>query len=147
MSDDYNVARAAARSATDYILRWVEIANEVHGADIIYSLVFTTLWAGNVSHLRGKEAYAEVEDLPPDEERRPITIRQVADSLGLPYETVRRRVVEMLDRGMARKVGREGFIVPVEALGRPELIHSLKRSHTSLLRFLKELKQLGVEAT
>lgn len=145
MSDDYQDARAAVRSATDYILRWVEIANETHGVDIIYSLVFTTMWAGNVSHLRGK-TYAEVNDIPPDEERRPITIRQVADSLGLPYETVRRRVVEMLERGMARKVGREGFIVPVEALGRPEVVNSLKRSHTSLLRFLKELKSLGIEA-
>jgi hypothetical protein len=145
MSDDYHDARAAVRSATDYILRWVEIANETHGVDIIYSLVFTTMWAGNVSHLRGK-TYAEIDDIPPDDERRPITIRQVADSLGLPYETVRRRVVEMLERGMARKVGREGFIVPVEALGRPEVVNSLKRSHTSLLRFLKELKSLGIEA-
>ena len=145
MSDDYQDARAAARSATDYILRWVEIANETHGVDIIYSLVFTTLWAGNVSHLRGK-TYAEVDDIPPNEERRPITIRQVADSLGLPYETVRRRMVEMLERGMARKVGREGFIVPAEALARPEVVNSLKRSHTSLLRFLKELKGLGIDA-
>jgi len=145
MSDDYHDARAAVRSATDYILRWVEIANETHGVDLIYSLVFTTLWAGNVSHLRGK-TYADVDDIPPDEERRPITIRQVADSLGLPYETVRRRVVEMLERGMARKVGREGFIVPAEAMERPEVVNSLKRSHTSLLRFLRELKSLGIEA-
>jgi len=146
MSDEYHDARAAVRCATDYILRWVEIANEAHGVDIIYSLVYTTLWAGNVSHLRGK-VYAEIDDIPPDEERRPITIRQVADSLGLPYETVRRRVVEMLKRGVAKKVGREGFIVPGEALARPEMVTSLRRSHTSLTRFLKELKTLGVEAT
>ncbi len=145
MSDEYHDARAAVRCATDYILRWVEIANEAHGIDIIYSLVYTTLWAGNVSHLRGK-VYAEIDDIPPDEERRPITIRQVADSLGLPYETVRRRVVEMLKRGVAKKVGREGFIVPGEALARPEMVASLRRSHASLTRFLKELKTLGVEA-
>lgn len=146
MSDDYHDARAASRCATDYILRWVEIANEAHGVDIVYSLVFTTMWAGNVSHLRGR-VYAEIDDIPPDEERRPITIRQVADSLGLPYETVRRRVVEMLERGMAKKIGREGFIVPGSALARPEMVNSLKRSHHSLTRFLKELKTLGIEAT
>ncbi len=146
MSDEYHDARAAVRCATDYILRWVEIANEVHGVDIVYSLVYTTLWAGNVSHLRGR-VYAEIDDIPPDEERRPITIRQVADSLGLPYETVRRRVVEMLKRGVAKKVGREGFIVPGEAHARPEMLHGLKRSHASLTRFLKELKALGIEAT
>ncbi len=146
MSDEYHDARAAVRCATDYILRWVEIANETHGVDIVYSLVYTTLWAGNVSHLRGR-VYAEIDDIPPDAERRPITVRQVADSLGLPYETVRRRVVEMLKRGVAKKVGREGFIVSGEALARPEMVAGLKRSHASLMRFLRELKALGIEAT
>jgi hypothetical protein len=146
MSDDYHDARAAVRSATDYILRWVEIANEAHGVDIVYSLVFTTLWAGNVSHLRGR-VYSEINDIPPDDERRPITIRQVADSLGLPYETVRRRVVEMIGRGVVKKVGREGFIVPGEVHARPQNLNALKRSHASLLRFLKELKGLGIEAS
>jgi hypothetical protein len=145
MSEEYVNARAATRVATDYILRWVEIANEVHGSDLLYALVFTTLWAGNISHIRGN-AYTEVDDIPPDHERRPLTVRQVADSLGLPYETVRRRFVEMLEKGMAQRVGREGFIVPASALARPEVVHGLRRSHVSLTRFLKELKTIGVEA-
>ena len=146
MSEEYVNARAATRYATDYILRWVEIATEVHGSDLLYALVFTTLWAGNISHIRGN-LYTEVDDIPPDHERRPLTVRQVADSLGLPYETVRRRFVEMLEKGMAQRVGREGFIVPQAALARPEVVQGLKRSHISLTRFLKELKSIGVEAT
>lgn len=145
MSDEYVNARAATRFATDYILRWVEIANEVHGSDFLYALVFTTLWAGNCSHIRG-DVYTDIDDIPPDHERRPLTVRQVADSLGLPYETVRRRFVEMLEKGMAQRVGREGFIVPQSALARPEVMQGLKRSHMSLTRFLKELKSIGFEA-
>lgn len=145
MSDEYANARAASRYATDYILRWVEIANEVHGSDLLYALVFTTLWAGNCSHLRGG-LYGDVDEVPPDHERRPLTVRQVADSLDLPYETVRRRFVEMLDKGMALRIGREGFIVPQSALAKPEVLNGLKRSHQSLARFLKELKAIGVEA-
>lgn len=145
MSDEYANARAASRYATDYILRWVEIANEVHGSDLLYALVFTTLWAGNCSHLRGG-LYGDVDEVPPDHERRPLTVRQVADSLDLPYETVRRRFVEMLEKGMALRIGREGFIVPQSALAKPEVLNGLKRSHQSLARFLKELKAIGVEA-
>lgn len=145
MSEEYANARAASRYATDYILRWVEIANEVHGSDLLYALVFTTLWAGNCSHIRGGH-YAEVDDVPPDHERRPLTVRQVADSLGLPYETVRRRFVEMLEKGMAQRVGREGFIVPHSALAKPEVLQGLRRSHQSLTRFLKDLKAIGIEA-
>jgi DNA-binding transcriptional regulator YhcF (GntR family) len=96
--------------------------------------------------LRGS-VYSELEDVPPDHERRPLTVRQVADSLGLPYETVRRRFVEMLDRGVAKRVGREGFIVPQEVFAKPEFMHSLRRSHQSLMRFLKELKSVGVDAS
>lgn len=145
MSEEYVNARAATRYATDYILRWVEIANEVHGSDLLYALVFTTLWAGNCSHIRGG-LYAEVDDMPPDHERRPLTVRQVADSLALPYETVRRRFVEMLEKGMAQRIGREGFIVPSSALAKPEVVQGLRRSHQSLTRFLKDLKTIGIEA-
>lgn len=145
MSEEFANVRAAHRYATDYMLRWVEIANEVHQADLLYSLVFTTLWAGNCSHLRGS-AYAELDNVPPDHERRPLTVRQVADSLGLPYETVRRRFVEMLDRGIAQRVGREGFIVPQAVFTKPEFMNGLRRSHQSLMRFLKELKSVGVDA-
>jgi hypothetical protein len=52
----------------------------------------------------------------------------------------------MLDKGMALRIGREGFIVPQSALAKPEVLNGLKRSHQSLARFLKELKAIGVEA-
>lgn len=144
MSEEFANVRAAHRYATDYMLRWVEIANEVHHADILYSLVFTTLWAGNTSHLKGA-VYSELDDVPPDHERRPLTVRQVADSLGLPYETVRRRFVEMQERGIAKRVGREGFIVPQEVFARPEFMNGVRRSHQSMMRFLKELKSVGFD--
>jgi hypothetical protein len=145
MSDEHLYARAATRYATDFILRWVEIAKEVHGSDLLHALVFTALWAGNSSHIRG-EVYQGLDDVPPDHERRPLTVRQVADSLGLPYETIRRRFVEMLEEGLIRRVGRQGFIVSEAALSKPEAMLAVRRSHASLTRFLKDLKSIGIEA-
>ncbi len=52
----------------------------------------------------------------------------------------------MIARGVVKKVGREGFIVPGEVHALPQNLNALKRSHASLLRFLKELKGLGIEA-
>lgn len=145
MTDDHIHARAATRYATDFMLRWVEINKELHGSDLIQALVFTALWAGNSSHIRG-DAYRNLEDIPPDEDRRPLTVRQVADSLGMPYETVRRRFVEMLKQGIIQRAGRRGFIVSQSALSRPDAVLSVRRTHASLTRFLKELKSIGIEA-
>ncbi|USQ94332.1 hypothetical protein [Caulobacter sp. RL271] len=146
MSDQPNHARAASRYAADYILRWVEIANEVHGSDLLYALVFTALWSGNYSHVRD-DAASDPEDLSPDHEPRPLTVRQVADSLALPYETVRRRFIELLEKGAIQRVGRRGFVVSRSVLSSPEIAHGQKRTLASLARFLKELKSIGVKAT
>jgi hypothetical protein len=145
MSDQPNHARAASRYAADYVLRWVEIANAVHGADLLYALVFTALWSGNYSHVRDG-GHAAPEDLSPDRQPRPLTVRQVADSLALPYETVRRRFLEMIEKGAVQRVGRRGFIVSRSALSSPEVAHGHQRTQSSLARFLKELKSIGVEA-
>ena len=51
----------------------------------------------------------------------------------------------MLDRGVAKRVGREGFIIPHEVFVQPEFMNGLRRSHQSLTRFLKELKTVGVD--
>jgi len=146
MFDEHLYARAATRYATDFVLRWVEINKQLHGSDLLNALVFTALWAGNSSHIRG-DVYQGLEDVPPDHERRPLTVRQVADSLGLPYETVRRRFIEMLKRGVIRRAGRRGFIVTQAALSRPEAMLGVRQLYGNLTRFLKDLKSIGIEAT
>ena len=145
MSDQHTHVRAASRYAADYILRWVEINNKVHGEDLLYALVFTALWAGNYSHVRNG-ADEILEEPSPDHEPRALTVRQVADSLALPYETVRRRFLEMLEKGAVQRVGRRGFVVSRSVMASPEIAHGQKRTLASLSRLLRDLKSIGVEA-
>jgi hypothetical protein len=66
------------------------------GGDLIEPLVFAAVVQANQAPLRADSeldrAYAASGALLPDELRRPISIHAIAQSIQLPFETVRRRV-------------------------------------------------------
>jgi len=47
-----------------------------------------------------QKAYATLDTSPPDELRRPVRVRSIATSLGVPQETARRRVAAMVKAGV-----------------------------------------------
>jgi len=88
------------------------------------------------------DRFVALDDVPPDHERRPLTARQVADSLGQPYETVRRRFVMLEAEGLIVRRGRYGFVV-LEASDRtPERLDAIKRTHGKIQRMVKALQTL-----
>ena len=60
--------------------------------------------------------YAALSEPTPDHLRRPISMHAVATSLGLSFESVRRRTHRLADRGLCRLSG-EGAVVTAELLG------------------------------
>lgn len=111
MSDtqDEAIMRLAGRLVLDH----VTVARL--GFDLIDALVMMTITQANVELITRdpelQRRYATYEQVPPDELRRPISINAVAQSLGLPFETVRRRVVKMALLGIF-KSGKQGVITP-----------------------------------
>ena len=71
----------------------------------------------NVAHIADDPVLAQTYgiDLVPDEHRKPVSIHAMAQSLGLPYPTVRRHTLRMIESGMAvRRDG--GIIIPTNAI-------------------------------
>ena len=68
---------------------------DIYG-DVRCGIVALTIISANTACLdtRGGEGwrYADIDEPLPDEARRPISIKGIAESLGLPYEMLRRRV-------------------------------------------------------
>lgn len=58
----------------------------------------------------------------PDVQRRPISALAVAAELGMPRETVRRQVADLVQRGALIRVARNGVIVPPSYLERDEVV-------------------------
>ncbi len=86
-----------------------------------------------------RRLYGVLEAAAPDDQRRPVSVSAIANSLGLPFETVRRRVrrLEALDVCV---VTTAGVIVPEAFLSSPGYLAALRDGHEHLLRFYRGLR-------
>lgn len=132
---------AAVRVGTDFLLDQLVAGIDAHDGDLLSLLVFAALSSGNCAHLP-PDQFATFENAPPDGERRPLSVRQIAQSLGQPYETVRRRFVSLEAAGLVVRRGRGGFVVP-EAVDRSEeRREAARRTHGKIQRLVKTLQNL-----
>lgn len=131
----------AVRVAVDFLLDQLVAGIETHDGDLLSVLVLAALGSGNCAHLPAHE-FTTLENPPPDRERRPLTVRQVAQSLGQPYETVRRRFVALEAAGLIARRGRSGFIVPQATDRSRRSQEAARRSHGKIQRMIKTLQAL-----
>lgn len=107
--DDHIVMRRAGR----YLLDHITVAR--FGFDLIDALIMVTVSHANVALISRdpelQRRYATYDCPPPDDLRRPISVNAVAQSLGLPFETVRRRIAKMSLLGIFKTTS-HGVYVP-----------------------------------
>jgi hypothetical protein len=138
--------RTVARLATDYVLRFVELVM-AHFGEIQDSLLFVSIVRWNTEHLGAEVSglpHELAEGFPPDRLRKPVTAAALARHIGLPAETVRRKVAALEAQGVCRSEGRRGVIVPAEVLARPEVLAVMDDNARNLQRLFAALGQLGV---
>ena len=125
--DGTAAARLVARLSSEYVQHALQLLADTFG-DTRTGVVAQTIIAANTAYLdtRGGEGwrYAGLDQNPPDEARRPISIGRVAESLGLPYETARRHVARLLDTKVCVRV-RGGVIVPGAVLDSPAAVQAM----------------------
>jgi hypothetical protein len=143
---DLTKARAAERASSAFVLAWAEAARAFEGIDLIDLFIFTTIVMGNVGTVRADE-FAGYDMAPPDDRRRPVGVAQVASSLDMPYETVRRRMVKLAGLEFCERVSHDGYIVSQAVMMRPEMQSILQKRHVALQRFLRELHLAGLSET
>lgn len=137
-------AWGAPRLAAAFV---VDVANlSRQGGDILEPLVFAAIVQANQALLardpQVRARYGDTGETLPDELRRPISIRAVAESLQLSYETTRRRVLRMAEGGICR-VTPAGAVVP-QAVIASEPHAAIQRARMGrLLRFHDDLAEAG----
>lgn len=116
------------------------------GGDLLEPLVFAAIVQANQAPLRADSEldrrYAASGETLPDDLRRPISIHAVAQSLGLPFETVRRRVMALETRGFCIATA-AGVYVPAAAIASEVHAGIQARRLARLARFHDELAALG----
>ncbi|WP_304273384.1 helix-turn-helix domain-containing protein [Caulobacter segnis] len=134
-------AGIATRAGADFLLDQLVEGAASHDGDLLAALVLAALSSGNCAHLPA-DRFATLDNPPPDRDRRPVSVRQIAQSLGQPYETVRRRFVALEAAGLVVRRGRGGFIVPEAADRSKERLDAARRTHGKIQRLLKTLQAL-----
>lgn len=113
--------------------------------DLLDPLIFTAILDANMAPVN-RDAELQViyggDISAPDHLRRPVSINAVAQSLRLPFETVRRRVSGMAKRGACIQDPR-GVIVPNAAVMSPAYVAIQRARYDRARRFYQVLKEIG----
>jgi DNA-binding Lrp family transcriptional regulator len=144
---DTFTARAVARLSAEYLLRAFQLLVETYG-DIQDGIIAHTIVTANTAYLSIRTGegwrYAGIDETPPDEARRPISIARLAESLGLPFETTRRRVRKLMDAGTCIRM-EGGLIVPQVVLERPAAVRSAIANVGYVRKFARDALDAGLE--
>ncbi|MBX3485698.1 hypothetical protein [Phenylobacterium sp.] len=131
---------ALARLSFAFLLD--EMANGVAGLEPFEALLVLAVNQANIAPLTRDPAararYGQLDAPAPDDERRPVSINAVAASLGLPFETVRRRIRRLAAAGVCT-MGAEGVVVPAAFLASPTYLRSVMTGHLRLRAFYFDL--------
>jgi DNA-binding Lrp family transcriptional regulator len=133
--------RVVARLSAQYLLRICQLLIEIYG-DVRCGVIAQTILTSNTAHLDTRTGegwrYASIDETPPDEVRRPISVARLAESLGMPFETVRRYVRQLTEDAACIRV-EGGLIVPRAVQERPAAIRGAVANVGYVRKFVREL--------
>ncbi len=86
-----------------------------------------------------RQAYGALEHAAPDDARRPASVNAMANSLGIPFETTRRRLKRLAAQGVCTILPGAGVVIPEAFLTSPAYLQSVMAAHDRLVGFYGRL--------
>ncbi len=146
IDEDGPAVRIVARLSAEYFLRALRLLVDTYG-DIRAGIVAQTIVAANTAHLDARTGegrrYAGIDEAPPDEVRKPISIARLAASLAVPYETMRGQVQRLVESGVCIRVD-GGVVVPAAVLERPAMARAMLANVRYTRKLVRDLQAVGL---
>ena len=89
--------------------------------------------------------YAGLDAVVPEDLRRPISVHALAGSLHMPYETTRRCVGRLIDKGFVKRVSRSGILTCADKMAEPAQKRLVEQQYQDSLRLVAQLRRGGVD--
>jgi hypothetical protein len=133
--------RAVARLSVGFLLD--QVTTGVGGLSTRDAVLVMAINQANIVPLtrdaNARSQYGGLDSPAPDSERRPVSINAIAGSLGLPFETARRRIRKLADQEVCILTS-AGVVVPEAYLASPAYLHSIQAAHARLWAFYSQLQ-------
>jgi hypothetical protein len=133
--------------ATDTLLRSIEAFMPLW-EDITSGFIFAGAMTANARALAADPVqawtYSGVDTPPPDDARRAISVRALSELLGLPFETVRRRVKRMIAAGSLIQL-ENGVMASMAVLQSAPMQANAPMVFMRFARMIADLKQAGYD--
>lgn len=114
---------------------------DIFDGDSTAMLIFFTIFQYSVSRrTNGATLLTSGIEGVPDALRRTVSILSVADYLGLPYETTRRHVLKLVDRGYCVRKGKREFLIPSAILSRQEFVDLSQYTFDLTQTYIKKVR-------
>lgn len=140
----------AIRLVTQHVLRGVvDLRTSVGRASLMKAFLFLAMADRTAGQFSDGAAfrYTDFDDPPPPAARRLINASNLAASLDLPRETVRRNLKALVQAGhLHERAGGFGVAMPVTAAERDKERDVYRRSMTDFSRLVRHLRQIGAIA-
>ena len=138
------VLRFALRASNSYL---VDLLAGFRGErDFTDALILAALMQGNTAPLAGdlelQRRYGVFACPPPLSIRRPISMSALAASLGVPFETVRRRMKRLVGAGVC-EIAHDGLRFTDARLLSPEHLRVLEATYARTRNFYQRLRRAG----
>lgn len=142
-------ARAVARISGDYTLRTMIAVAAQLDHDYSLAVVYLAILQANMGAMSEDTAlsarYAGVDTIVPEDLRRPISVHALAGSLHMPYETTRRCVGRLIDKGFVKRVSRSGILTCAEKQAEPGQKRMVEQNYQDAMRMVGQLRRGGIE--
>lgn len=136
-----------ARLSLHYFLDSARNLTDAFGGDLMMGLIFLAIIDANVAHItldpESARLYGGPDLAPPDSERRPVTVYQIAKNLGLTYETTRRYVKRLAEAGHCRRDA-EGCVVTLAMMQTPAIRRCADRNRQAFRDLINRAALAGL---
>jgi DNA-binding Lrp family transcriptional regulator len=134
----------SVRILVDFLLDIAEIAR--NGGSILDVLIVTVVVEANLADMASdpelQARYAGLASPPPDALRRPVRVSAVAAAIGLPHETVRRRLIRLAELGECA-IGPRGVVISTARLASPDYARIAVERYARTRRLYEDLLEAG----
>ena len=134
-----------------FIQRVDTLRRKAHFGDMDQAIIAGMVAIGGLDHMMKvpefREAFGDTRTIVGVEGQRGVNAFSIAEATGIPRETVRRKLKELVSRGVVMEKERGRYIMTPGFVQRPENDAALQQVLSHFLQLMNEAVKLGIVKT